>query len=225
MQDDSIGCAARIYSGSTQYSWVRRSISMGNRMGVSNRIWVLLIAIWLTTGLSAQVSSRPRKPDSPAVVQWKARTPAIEKALSRDKFFGVPEWPVAVVDAFGGSDDKLSVVLVVCGHGGAYSDAIVALRLERGQPVLAKLRDAKGKHVENGFLIGASVMHSVDVKLVPEKKAIYDMYSESDSDGRPAAKCGVKAYVWNSKSRTFDLDTRLSRTASEDYCRSLRSEQ
>jgi hypothetical protein len=191
-------------------------------MRVSNRIWVLLVAIWLTTELRPQVSSRPRNPDSPAVVQWKARTTAIEKALSRDKFFCVPEWPVAVVDAFGGSDDKLSAVLVVCGHGGAYSDAIVALRLEAGQPVLAKFRDAKGKHVENGFLIGASVMHSVDVKLVPEKKAIYDMYSESHPDGRPAAKCGVKAYVWNSKSRTFDMDTRLSQTASAEYCRSLR---
>ena len=193
-------------------------------MGLSNRIWILLVAIWLTPDLSPQ-TPRPRNPDSPAVVQWKARTPAIEKALSRDESLVVAESPVVVVDAFGESYDELSVVLVDCCRGGAYSDAIVALRLEAGQPVLAKFRDAKGKHVENGFLIGASVMHSVDVKLVPEKKAIYDMYSDSHPDGRPAAKCGVKAYVWNSKSRTFDLDTRLSPTASEDYCRSLRSEQ
>jgi hypothetical protein len=190
-------------------------------MGLSNRIWILLVAIWLTPDLSPQ-TPRPRNPDSPAVVQWKARTPAIEKALSRDESLVVAESPVVVVDAFGESYDELSVVLVDCCRGGAYSDAIVALRLEAGQPVLAKFRDAKGKHVENGFLIGASVMHSVDVKLVPEKKAIYDMYSESHPDGRPAAKCGVKAYVWNSKSRTFDLDTRLSQTASVEYCRSLR---
>jgi hypothetical protein len=190
-------------------------------MGLSNRIWILLVAIWLTPDLSPQ-TPRPRNPDSPAVVQWKARTPAIEKALSRDESLVVAESPVVVVDAFGESYDELSVVLVDCCRGGAYSDAIVALRLEAGQPVLAKFRDAKGKHVENGFLIGASVMHSVDVKLVPEKKAIYDMYSESHPDGRPAAKCGVKAYVWNSKSRTFDLDTRLSQTAGVEYCRSLR---
>jgi hypothetical protein len=190
-------------------------------MGLSNRIWILLVAIWLTPDLSPQ-TPRPRNPDSPAVVHWKARTPAIEKALSRDESLVVAESPVVFVYSFGESNDELSVVLVDCCRGGAYSDAIVALRLEAGQPVLAKFRDAKGKHVENGFLIGASVMHSVDVKLVPEKKAIYDMYSDSHPDGRPAAKCGVKAYVWNSKSRTFDMDTRLSQTASAEYCRSLR---
>jgi hypothetical protein len=64
-------------------------------------------------------------------------------------------------------------------------------------------------------------MQAVDVKLVPEKNAIYDIFSDNDRAGH-LAKCGVKAYVWNVNAKTFDWNARLSRRAGRDYCHSAR---
>ena len=171
--------------------------------------------------LIAQTPARVKKPDSPSVVEWKAMLPRIESILEESPCPRRPSY--GVVDAFGTKGNELSVALVDACQGGAYTDEIVAFRLEHGQPVLAEFRDAKGKHVANSFLNGASVMHSVDIRLVPEKKAIYDMSADSDRNGRPAAKCNVKAYVWNAGSRTFDLDSQLSKSAGQEYCRRMRA--
>jgi hypothetical protein len=129
---------------------------------------------------------------------------------------------VHVLDAFGMTDDDPSVALVDFCDGGAYTDWIVVMRMEHGQPVIARFRNRIGKSIPNGFASGASVMHSVDVKLIPARKAIYERFADNDSEGK-LARCGVKTYVWNPRTRTFDEDKRLSRVASDDYCRSLRT--
>jgi hypothetical protein len=174
---------------------------------------------------NAQTPARTVKPENPAVAEWEGRTSSIQKSLEESdeqNCRGAP--PAGIVDAFGVGTDELSVALVnFCGRG-AYTDYIVVMRMDRGKPVLAKFRDAKGKKVENGFARGASVMHSVDVKLVPERKAIYDSFANNDAEGRPD-KCGVKAYVWNTRNKTFDLNLPLSKSASEEYCRSLREKK
>ena len=161
------------------------------------------------------------KPDSPAVALWRPLAPSIQRRLEErdENCVGAPA--AGIVDAFGMSDDALSVALVdFCGRG-TYTKSIVAMRLDHGKPVLAKLRDAEGKIVEKEFASGASAINTVDVKLVAEEKAIYDLFAQNDSNGK-LAKCEVKAYVWNGKSQTFDLDSRLSKTMSAEYCRSLR---
>lgn len=189
----------------------------------SVRIWILFAAVLLCAALSAQTPRRAIKPDSPAVVQWKAHASSIEKTLEENDEENCRGAPAAeIIDAFGTVSDALSVALVdFCGRG-AYTDSIVVMRMDHGKPVAAKFRDAKGKTVENGFASGASAMHSVNVKLVAEKKAIYDFFADNDAEGKPA-ECGVKAYVWNARNMTFDLDLRLSKAAGAEYCRSLRT--
>jgi hypothetical protein len=66
---------------------------------------------------------------------------------------------------------------------------------------------------------GSSVMHPVDVKLVPEKKAIYDVFSDNDG-AEQLAKCSVKAYVWNAGAKAFDWNAQLTKRAARSYCRS-----
>jgi hypothetical protein len=179
----------------------------------------MFLAVLVCGILSAQ---RTIKPDSPALAQWKARLPSVQKTLEEsdeENCRGAP--PAGIVDAFGTSGDAVSVALVAFCTGGAYTDSITAMRMDQGKPVLARFRDARGKNVEIEFLDGASAMHTVGVKLVAEKKGIYSYFADNDSEGKPA-QCGVKAYVWNGRSRTFDLDPRLSKTASAEYCRSLR---
>ncbi len=64
-----------------------------------------------------------------------------------------------------------------------------------------------------------------DVKLVPEKRAIYDI--SWDNDGTDSAgtvklhKCLVDAYIWNSKAGVFDYDPKLTAQATRSYCHEL----
>jgi hypothetical protein len=173
----------------------------------------------------AQTPARTVKPESPAVSQWEARVSSIQKSLEESDEQNCRGAPSAgIVDAFGVGTDELSVALVdFCGRG-AYTDAIVVMRMDHGKAVPARFRDAKGKKVGNGFASGASVMHTVGVRLVAEKKAIYDSFADSDAEGKPD-KCGVKAYVWNARSKTFDMNLQLSKSASVEYCRSLREKK
>jgi hypothetical protein len=181
---------------------------------------VLVIALGCAAGY-AQTPARAIKPESPAVAQWSPLVPSIQKTLEESDKNCVGGPAPGIVDAFGLSGDALSVALVdFCGRG-AYTDAIVVMRRDHGKPVPAKFRDARLKRVENGFANGASAMHTVSVRLVAEKEAVYDSFADSDAEGKPY-KCGVKAYVWNAGTETFDLNLRLSKSASLDYCRSLR---
>ncbi len=107
---------------------------------------------------------------------------------------------------------------------GAYTELIDAMRRDGNQPVSARFR--KGRHtVAIGFSRGASVMHGKDVKLVPEKRAIYDI--SWDNDGTDSAgtvklhKCLVDAYIWNSKAGVFDYDPKLTAQATRSYCHEL----
>ncbi len=181
----------------------------------------MFLAVLVCGILSAQ---KTIKPDSPALAQWKARLPSVQKTLEENDEENCRGAPAAgIVDAFDLSSDALSVALVdFCGRG-AYTDSITAMRMDHGKPVLAGFRDSRGKKVEVEFLDGASAMHTVGVKLVGEKKGIYSYFADNDSEGKPA-QCGVKAYVWNGRSKTFDLDLPLSKTASAEYCRSLRGQ-
>ena len=68
-------------------------------------------------------------------------------------------------------------------------------------------------------------MHGKDVKLVPEKQAIYDI--SWDNDGMDSAgtvklqECLVDAYVWNSKAKIFDHDPKLTSQTTRSYCHEL----
>lgn len=183
------------------------------------------IAISLTAMLFCRVSiAQPPKFVSAAVSEWRARVPAIQKRLEasdEENCRGAPA--PEIVDAFGLRGDRLSVALVEYCSRGAYTDSLFPMLLDRGKPVLARFRGADGKEIQTEFLSGASVLHSRGVKLVAEKKAVFDEFSETDNQGK-IATCGVKAYVWNPRTRTFDLDVRLSKEESAVYCRGIRAE-
>src|SRR2546425_8423496 len=97
------------------------------------------------------------------------------------------------------------------------------MRLEADQPVVARFRVENEKDADIGFAEGASVMHGIDVKLVPEKNAIYGIEWDNDETMR-LKKCVVKAYLWNNRAKTFDLDPVLSNRAQVSYCQSLQKE-
>jgi hypothetical protein len=179
-----------------------------------------ILTIFVLTVTYAGASPPRRKPDTPAMVQWKALTPAIQAVLTRSGF-NCPgdRMHIEIVDASDLAGDGLSYALVDFCPGGAYTDWIVAMQLEGGKPAPVRFRNANGDVLDLGFAQGASVMHTVDVKLVPEKKAIYDMFSDNDGAGH-LVKCGVKAYVWNASAKAFDWNAQLTKQATRSYCRS-----
>jgi len=186
---------------------------------------ILLAAVAFCPALLGHVSARAQKPDTPAVAEWKARIPEIHKTLeesNEELCHGAPS--PTIVDAFGLRSDPLSVALVDYCSSGAYTDSMIPMILDHGMPVQARIRGADGKNVQNEFASGASAMHSRSVRLVAEKKAIYDASSDNDGQGR-IAQCEIKAYVWNEKTRTFDLSVPLSRSAGAEYCRRMRAKR
>ena len=179
-----------------------------------------LIIVFVLTVTHAGALPPTRKPDNPAMVQWISLIPAIQSVLTHSgSICPGDRMNVGIVDAADLKDDGLSYALVDVCPGGAYTDWIVAMQLEEGKPVAARFRNANGEVLDLGFAQGASVMHSVDVKLVPEKKAIYDIFSDNDGAAH-LIKCGVKAYVWNANAKTFDLNAQLSKQATRSYCHS-----
>lgn len=179
----------------------------------------VLLIFCAAVGLSQQ---RPQKPhDAAAMAKWQALIPKIETLFERQGHkCPVEASHVAIVDA---ADlhlpDDLSVALVDWCRGGAYTDWIVAMETRGGEPVLSRFTNADGKVVPVEFLQGASVMHGADVKIVPEKNAIYGIHWDNDQELH--LSCGADAYVWNAKTKAFRLDAELTKEATRTYCQRL----
>lgn len=170
---------------------------------------------------------QPRKSNAAAIAKWRALIPSIE-GLLREKGYehecgGNYKLRASIVDAANLTGDGPSIALVDYCPGGAYTDWIVVMQLEEGRPAPARFRKANGELTVVGFAQGASVMHGMNVKLVPELSAVYGVQWDNDETLR-LKRCIVDAYVWNAKTKTFDWDKKLSRQAKRSYCRSLQQQ-
>ena len=142
--------------------------------------------------------------------------PAIKSELTRSGYVcqSGEAWEPHIFDA--SVTPQLSYALVDACNSGAYTDELVVMRMEHGQPVRARFRkDEKITSVE--FVQGASMMHSVDVQLKPEQAAIFSSFFNLDGAGK-LRDCGMTAYVWNANAQTFDADVALTREATQHYC-------
>ena len=178
----------------------------------------MLARFLIVVGLlsNASVAQDPHATDKS---KWQNLTPQIEKVLSNEGET-CPGQPLRVGIKDAAQLAGNSVALVYFCPGGAYTDWIVAMRLEGGQPVPVHFHVEDGKAADIGFGEGASVMHGMDAMLSPEQNAIYGI--EWDNDETMLLKrCVVKAYVWNARSKTFDLNPALSKHTKASYCRNL----
>ena len=172
---------------------------------------VALIATLLfsTAGIAQQQAT---KPSDGAMAKWRVMIPAIENVFKEHNLHcdypGGPVKPSIVDAADFSSTDQMSVALVDWCNGGAYSDAILTVNLQDGKPVLSRFLNANNQEQLVEFLSGSSVMHSVGVKLVPEKNALFDSHCDY-AESEDVFHCKVTAYVWNSKAQAFKLDKKL----------------
>jgi hypothetical protein len=155
--------------------------------------------------------------DSATMAKWQALVPKIESLFAPSSACPVEELHIEIVDAAefhvpGG----LSVALVDWCRGGAYTNWIIAMHIEDGKPAVSRFTNAHDRVEPVGFLQGASEMHGADVKLAPEKNAIYGI--QWDKDQKLHLSCDANAYVWNQKTKAFKLDSALSKHAARTHC-------
>ena len=116
--------------------------------------------------------------------------------------------------------DGIPEALVWLGTGGAYTSTLALMRIEDDKPVVALFRDRQGKTEPILFLEGSSVMHSNIVELLPKDRAVFQSHFEYVGDGR-LRTCDGEAYRWTPRTKTFDYDSRLSKSKSQDFCRKV----
>ena len=198
----------------------------------TTRLWRKLLAkkrfgvtVLLLVSIAGMAQALLTTPHAAAIAKWQALVPAINKVLEEHNLKCNDEWgPRISVRRIADAADFSSggpVALVDYCNGGAYTIWIVAMNLEDGRPVLSRFRNANGQDQRVEFLSGSSVMHSVSAELVPEKNAIYDFHRDLDQTGQEQ-DCGIKAYVWNTKTRTFRFDAELSKHATQSRCQRSR---
>ena len=168
----------------------------------------------------ARGSPAQEKQESTAqTVDWRALTAKSEAALGSE-FQACDKnhrW-IDIVQTADVTGDGIRDALIEYCHMGAYTSDVVLMRMERGNPVLARFRDKSGKIVPVGFTRGASVMHGETAKLFPEKHAVCAFHWDWDNDAERLATCTVEAYVWIPKTETFDEDEGLSKEIAQRNC-------
>ena len=60
-------------------------------------------------------------------------------------------------------------------------------------------------------------MHSDRVDLLPREHAVFHFHFQYMSDGK-LGLCDGEAYRWDSQTRTFDYDSRLSTRLAQNFC-------
>ena len=194
----------------------------------TTRLWRKLLAtktfpvtVLLLVSIAGMAPAQLTTPHAAAIAKWQGLVRAINKVLEEHNPKCHPDWvppslDTRIVDAADFSSGD-SVALVDYCNGGAYTDWIVAMNLEEGRPVLSRFRNGNGQDEHVEFASGSSVMHSVRAELVPGKDAIYDFHWDYGQTGS-LRDCGIKAYVWNTETKTFRLNTELSKHVTRSRC-------
>ncbi len=98
--------------------------------------------------------------------------------------------------------------------------ALWVMRIENGEPVVARFRGRNGKVSSMVFLDGASVMHTDGVEMLPEQHAVYSLHYNYGSNGK-LRECTGEAYQWNPDTKLFDYKHRLGKKLTRDTCRKV----
>lgn len=173
----------------------------------------------------APASGAQRRLDStPEALYWKTLTPAIqvvlEEALPPNACQKERKW-IYIAEAADVTGDGVPEALVQYCHMGAYTSDVTLMRLEGKKPVVASVRDKDRRIVQPYFLQGSSARNGENVRLLPEKHAVYAIHWHADDSGR-LETCNVEAYVWAPDSLTFDENGKLSEETAKSACEKAR---
>jgi len=160
-------------------------------------------------------------------VDWQAMIPIIRSVLKNEairnpEFQGIeqPYYSIGIRRTADITGDGVPEALVYLGTGGASTDEMTVMRIENGEPVVARFRGRDGKVSSRVFLEGASVMHTDGVEMLPEQHAVYSLRYNYGSNGK-LRECSGEAYQWNPATKLFDYKPLLGRKLTQDTCRKV----
>jgi hypothetical protein len=153
---------------------------------------------------------------------WQNLIPQVQEALGRNYTSCIAELrETSIVESADITGDGVPEALVEYCRGGAYTSEVAFIRLEKNRPVLAKLRDSNYHAIRPIFLVGASVRNGEATALLPAKHAVYSLTWHTDDNGK-LDTCTAKAFVWTSRSATFDENPTISKEVADTECARLR---
>lgn len=160
-------------------------------------------------------------------VDWQAMIPVIRSVLKKEavrnpEFQGIeqPYYSIGIRHTADITGDGVPEALVYLGTGGASTDEMTVMRIENGEPVVARFRGRDGKVSSMVFLEGASVMHTDGVEMLPEQHAVYSLHYNYGNNGK-LHECTGEAYQWNPDTKLFDYNHPLGKKLTQDTCRKV----
>ena len=151
-------------------------------------------------------------------IDWDALTQKIKTLIPQGLGCAGDDAEMWVSDESDLTGDGTPLALVECGMG-AYMDSMTFITLHKGEPVLAKFRDGHGRPGDQDFIDGASVMHGTATISLPAEHAVVQLsWNAKDDEDATVRDCGGTAYVWNRRSKTFDLDCNPAPALVEREC-------
>lgn len=127
--------------------------------------------------------------------------------------------PASIFKEVDVTGDGIKEAMVNLGAGGAYTDWIVLMRMERDKPVLVKFQDANGEVSVLTFNVGASARYSVQFNAVSEKRSVYSIEKEVADDGKSLTSCSLKAFTWNKNTNLFEYNQSLVTELKPELCK------
>ena len=157
------------------------------------------------------------KSSAAARAEWKELMHAVAEAVTAQRGCTADESQLTILDAAIFSKHGPSVALIGGCHGNAKQDALIAMRLEAGQPVFVEFRDADGAPVTPELYRRSTATSIDDTQLSPHTKSIATT-SDRRNDHGQALGCSARVYVWNSRTNTFNWGSRRTKLANRASC-------
>lgn len=158
---------------------------------------------------------------------WQALVPSLPSVL-KESFPDCcveptysPDWnghyPVRIVQTGDVTGDGVPEAVVYLGQGGASTDYITIMRIERGAAAVMLFKEASGRVGPKMLLQGGGAMHGDSTRMVPDEQAVYWMSTSNDAHG-VADKCTVNAYRWNAQQQIFVWNKLLREQIAKAHC-------
>lgn len=169
------------------------------------------------TGPNCEFAACPEVKD----VNWEALISKVTEVVKKEFNGAGSVYPIKISKTADVTGDGISEALVDLGMPGATTDLLTVLRIEEGQPIVAKFKAKDGKISVMEFTSGSggSGRYSSFVNLMPEEYAIssgsYMAY------GEPNDSCSSDIFKWNSNTKLFEYDSGLSQESSTKRCKEL----
>ena len=126
--------------------------------------------------------------------------------------------PISIEEKGDVTGDGVSEAFIDLGTGGASVSMLSLVRVENGQPVIAKMKDIDGVIRPLLLVQGASVMHQEQVGMSSVDRMIYQLRTFISGETGETSSCTFEAYLWDARANLFAYNPDASLSLQASYC-------